>query len=75
MITAIVTHPIKLIDLLFDSQTVIKWLWTWRCAAILSVLALILVTIIVVVSVMLTKHEDLLPLGSPIGPDGKHMEL
>ncbi|XP_015124473.1 peptidoglycan-recognition protein LC [Diachasma alloeum] len=52
-----------------EYDKVIKWLWTWRCAALLSVVALILVTVIVVVSVMNTRNDALSPLGPAIDPD------
>ncbi|XP_063986629.1 peptidoglycan-recognition protein LC-like [Diachasmimorpha longicaudata] len=52
-----------------EYEKVIKWMWTWRCAAILSVLALILVTVIVVVSVMNTRQDALSPLEPAIDPN------
>lgn len=39
----------------FDKVT--KWLWTWRCVALLCVLALILVTTVIVVSVYFTNNS------------------
>ncbi|KAK0073798.1 hypothetical protein PV326_013052 [Microctonus aethiopoides] len=47
-----------------------KWLWTWRCAAILCILGLILITVVVVIIVMLTKHSEFFPNFAPaIDPD------
>lgn len=37
---------------------VTQWLWTWRCATLLCVLALILLTTIVVTSVYFIHHPD-----------------
>nr|XP_012138566.1 PREDICTED: peptidoglycan-recognition protein LC-like isoform X2 [Megachile rotundata] len=38
-------------------KKVTKWLWTWRCAALLCVLALILVITVIVVSVYFTNSS------------------
>ncbi|KYN01812.1 PREDICTED: peptidoglycan-recognition protein LC-like [Cyphomyrmex costatus] len=43
---------------------VTQWLWTWRCAALSCVLALILLTTIVVTSVYFIHHSDV-----PIFPE------
>lgn len=37
---------------------VTQWLWTWRCAALLCILALILVTAVVVCSLYLPRRAD-----------------
>ncbi|XP_076248290.1 peptidoglycan-recognition protein LC isoform X2 [Calliopsis andreniformis] len=39
-----------------DLDKVTKWLWTWRCAAFLCVLALFLVTAVIVVSVYIARN-------------------
>lgn len=50
-----------------DFDKVTKWLWTWRCAALLCTLALIIVTMVVVGSVLLTRRYDAPP--APIFPE------
>lgn len=50
-----------------DFDKVTKWLWTWRCAALLCTIALIIVTMIVVGSVLLTHRYDAPP--TPIFPE------
>ncbi|XP_043505214.1 peptidoglycan-recognition protein LC-like isoform X2 [Polistes fuscatus] len=44
-----------------DYERVKNWLWTWRCAALLCTIALIVVTTIVVASVLLTHRHDVPP--------------
>ncbi|KAI4489634.1 hypothetical protein M0802_010944 [Mischocyttarus mexicanus] len=44
-----------------DYERVKNWLWTWRCAALLCTIALIVVTTIVVASVLLTNRHDVSP--------------
>ncbi|EFN77212.1 peptidoglycan-recognition protein LC isoform X1 [Harpegnathos saltator] len=41
-----------------ELDKVTQWLWTWRCAALLCTLALILVTAVVVCSLYLTRRAD-----------------
>lgn len=55
-----------------DYDRVTKWLWTWRCAALLCTIALILVTMIVVSFVLLTNTShryDVSPTLFPEIPD------
>ena len=50
-----------------DLDKVVKWLWTWRCAAFLCVLALILVTAVIVACVYLTRNVTTPP--APVFPE------
>ncbi|XP_076683254.1 peptidoglycan-recognition protein LC isoform X1 [Andrena cerasifolii] len=50
-----------------DLDKVVKWLWTWRCAAFLCVLALILVTTVIVACVYLTRNVTTPP--APVFPE------
>lgn len=49
----------------YDKVT--KWLWTWRCAAFLCVVALILVTAVVITSVYLARSSAAPP--APVFPE------
>lgn len=46
-----------------DLDKVVKWLWTWRCAAFVCVLALILVTTVVVACVYIARNA-----ATPLAP-------
>ncbi|XP_034938710.1 uncharacterized protein [Chelonus insularis] len=46
-----------------------EWLWTWRCAAILSVMALIFISTVVVVSVSFSQRPPYSPLPPALDPD------
>ncbi|CAK9797270.1 Peptidoglycan-recognition protein LF [Anthophora quadrimaculata] len=51
---------------------VTKWLWTWRCASLLCILALILTISVVVASVYAGHDSPVYPeIPSPIPPNGK----
>lgn len=50
-----------------DYDKVTKWLWTWRCAAFLCLLALILVTTVVVTVVYLARSSASPP--APVFPE------
>lgn len=50
-----------------DYDKVTKWLWSWRCAAFLCVLALILVTTVVITLVYLARGNASPP--SPVFPE------
>lgn len=50
-----------------DYDKVTKWLWTWRCAAFLCVLALILVTTVVITSVYFARNSASPP--APVFPE------
>ncbi|OAD55505.1 Peptidoglycan-recognition protein LE, partial [Eufriesea mexicana] len=44
-----------------DLDNVTKWLWTWRCATFLCILALFFVTTVVIASVYLTRNSTIPP--------------
>lgn len=54
-------------NMAFIIISVTQWLWTWRCAALLCILALILVTAVVICSVYLTRRTDAPP--APVFPE------
>lgn len=50
--------------MLFIIILVTQWLWTWRCAALLCVLALIVLAAVVITSIYFTHHPD-----APVFPE------
>nr|QCQ73737.1 peptidoglycan recognition protein [Bombus impetuosus] len=53
-----------------DLRNVTKWLWTWRCAAFLCLLALLLIIVVVIANVYLTRNSTTTTsVGFPQIPD------